>query len=607
MPVREKQTPTQRKDRRPRSARRGAAAQKGDAPPENRSFTTWRLGLLGAVLCYLAHPPASLSLLAWIGPVPWLLLIGRQELPGRRPYLVLWACGLVHWLLAVQWLRLPHELNIFALAFVASYLGFYLPVFVGLARIATHRLGMPLWLGGPVVWTGLEWLRARLLTGFLMASLAHTQIRWTPVIQIADVLGEYGVTFLIVLVAASIATALSPLWRRADAADLRAQRRPSIAWRKLTPGGAAVAATLAYGGWRMSAAVATDNESTFRVALIQSDMQADWKGTDERDHRVMQQQADLSGEALRESDRPIDLIVWPETMFRYRLHTRDAEYAPPPGFFQPSADEFFSVTTSLLNDLACEFDAAILVGIDRTHWREPTAARQIIGEDGKPYYADSFNSSVLVDRDGQIVGTYDKMHLLPFGEYIPLVQWAPMLSALTPITGGATPGRTPDPLTLGNQALAVNICYESALPHLIRRQMRGFSDNGRLVPQLMVNLTNDAWYWGSSELDMHLACGVFRAVEMRTPMVVAANRGLSAHIDRLGNIRQVSQRDQAATLLCDVELRDAPPHYPTLYGAYGDWFALSCLVCCMVLAIVGWRDRKRDPPEASGAAERSSD
>ena len=183
---------------------------------------------------------------------------------------MLWACGVMHWLLTVQWLRLPHELNVFALAFVACYLGFYLPVFVGLARVATHRLGAPLWLAGPVVWTGLEWLRARLLTGFLMASLAHTQIRWTPVIQIADVLGEYGVTFLIVLAAAAIAAAFAPLWPSAVAADSRAQDSRRVAWSKLAPGGAALAATLVYGGWRMSAADATDKGSSFRVALIQS-------------------------------------------------------------------------------------------------------------------------------------------------------------------------------------------------------------------------------------------------------------------------------------------------------------------------------------------------
>ena len=106
---------------------------------------------------------------------------------------------------------------------------------------------------------------------------------------------------------------------------------------------------------------------------------------------------------------------------------------------------------------------------------------------------------------------------------------------------------------------------------------------------------------------MHLACGVFRAVEMRTPLVIAANRGLSAHIDRFGSIRQVSERDRAATLLCDVDVRASPPRYPTPYTAYGDWFALGCLVCCMVLAVVGWRDRKRDSPEASAPAARSSD
>jgi apolipoprotein N-acyltransferase len=112
---------------------------------------------------------------------------------------------------------------------------------------------------------------------------------------------------------------------------------------------------------------------------------------------------------------------------------------------------------------------------------------------------------------------------------------------------------------------------------------------------VLVNLTNDAWYWGSSELDMHLASGVFRAVEMRTPLVIAANRGLSAHVDHLGRIVAATDRDVPATLVATVSL---PPRgdseFPSLFAAYGDWFALACLVCCMVLAAIGWRGRRTE-------------
>jgi apolipoprotein N-acyltransferase len=109
------------------------------------------------------------------------------------------------------------------------------------------------------------------------------------------------------------------------------------------------------------------------------------------------------------------------------------------------------------------------------------------------------------------------------------------------------------------------------------------------VADVLVNLTNDAWYWGSSELDMHLACGVFRAVETRKPLVIAANGGISAWIDHLGRIRAQSPRQQPDVILADVE----PTAMPSLYVEYGDWFAGACLACCIALAIAGWRGRQR--------------
>ena len=106
------------------------------------------------------------------------------------------------------------------------------------------------------------------------------------------------------------------------------------------------------------------------------------------------------------------------------------------------------------------------------------------------------------------------------------------------------------------------------------------------APDVLVNLTNDAWFWGSSELDMHLACGVFRAVEMRTPLVIAANGGLSAHIDAFGNVLQKTPRQQTATLLVDLKLPARSDVYPSFYAAYGDWLAIVCVVCCAVFAVL---------------------
>jgi len=580
-------------------ARLAAKSNKNPAPavraPE-ASRQTLGLGLLGSLLCYLAHPPTGLSLLAWIGPTPWLVLTRLPRLPGRRPYLALWAAGMAYWLAAIQWMRLPHPANYFFLLLLAWYLGAYLPVFVGLTRIGVHRLGVPLWLAAPVAWTGLEWLRARLLTGFLMASLAHTQVEFVEVIQIADVLGEYGVTFLIVLVAAATAQALPLAWfeRRPSSQSEPGRPRPRrAAARALIPAAAALAAALGYGWWRLEYDGLRDLARTKRddgpvIALIQSDMLADWKGTRERDVAVMKQMLDLSRQAVKNSKQPVDLVVWPETMYRDPLLMLDEDNPPPADMFDPQR---LDATRANLATMAAEFGAAMLVGLDR--FNAVLAERN--DETPHGYSIDGYNSSALVDRSGQLLGTYDKMHLLPFGEFIPFVKWLPFLRGYSPITGAAISGELPEPLVLDDVHFAVSICYETVLPHLIRRQFVHLIKQTGIAPDVMVNLTNDAWYWGSSELDMHLASGVFRAVEMRTPLVVAANRGLSAHLDHLGRIVAVSQRNRPAALVTRVELPPRRGAYPSLFAAYGDWFALACLIGCLVLAAVGWRERRRRP------------
>jgi apolipoprotein N-acyltransferase len=199
-----------------------------------------------------------------------------------------------------------------------------------------------------------------------------------------------------------------------------------------------------------------------------------------------------------------------------------------------------------------------------------------------------FNSAVLVDRDGKIVGTYDKMHRVMFGEYIPFADWIPYLYRITPLTGGIVAGAEPAALRLdANHRVAPNICYETAIPHVIRRQVAMLNSRGEPAVAL-VNLTNDAWYWGSSELDMHLACDVFRAVETRVPLVVAANGGISASIDHLGRVRARLGKQVSDYLIADIE----PSVLQSPYVRCGDWFAGLCLAGCVFLAIVEWRARR---------------
>jgi apolipoprotein N-acyltransferase len=564
------------------------SAPRREPPP--KSGRTLVLGLLGSLLCYLAHPPVGWSVLAWVGPVPWLLLVRMESLPGRRPYLALWLAGAAYWLAAIQWIRLPHWANIFGLLSLAAYLGVYLPVFVGLARVAVHRLGAPLWIAGPVVWTGLELARAHLLSGFLMASLAHTQVESLRIIQIADLVGEYGVSFLIILVAACLANAVSLLATEAGRARRAAAGWPGLVgalFVSMLPAVCALGAATCYGQWfslenSVEFRIPRDRAWT-RIVLIQSDMLSDWKGTPERDRKVMQEQIELSLDAVRESDKPVDLIVWPETMFRSPLFVDDPKNPPPTGAIHPTR---YTAALSDLKSLAVETGVALLVGIDRV-----LAAR--VERPGEEPDAELlvYNAAAFVNREGELVRTYEKMHLLPFGEYIPFAAWVPTLAALAPITGNSLWGSGPAAFELDGVVYSPNICYETVLPHLIRRQVVELAGEGK-TPDVLVNLTNDSWFWGSSELDMHLASGVFRAIEMRTPLVVAANRGLTAHVSHTGRIGAVTERDRAEALTVDVRLPMRTGAYASVYAQYGDWFAGSCAICCIVLAVVGLAGRR---------------
>ena len=172
-----------------------------------------------------------------------------------------------------------------------------------------------------------------------------------------------------------------------------------------------------------------------------------------------------------------------------------------------------------LSIMARRFQAPLLLGMDTL----------VYG----PGQVDRYNSAVLVNREGAAVDRYDKMRPVMFGEYVPLAYYWPWLYRLTPLADGLDPGEAPKSLSVGDVRIAPNICFETLLPHFIRGQVATLRAEGA-EPDLLVNLTNDGWFWGSSELDLHLMCGVFRAVECRKPLVIAANTGFSAVIDADG-------------------------------------------------------------------------
>jgi apolipoprotein N-acyltransferase len=223
-----------------------------------------------------------------------------------------------------------------------------------------------------------------------------------------------------------------------------------------------------------------------------------------------------------------------------------------------------------LETFALRYGTTWLVGVDR----QVVTPRATGG-------AEHFNSGLFLDAEGRPVACYDKMHPVMFGEYVPLAETFPVLYRITPLPAGLSAGAAPVAVEIAGYEVAPTICYETALPEAIRGLVRSLAAQGRR-PDVIVNLTNDGWFWGSSELDMHLAAAIFRAVEVRTPLVIAANTGFSAAIDGSGRLLDRGPRRQTATLRAAVR-RDGRSSPWLAWGSLPVWLGVT-VVAILTLA-----------------------
>jgi apolipoprotein N-acyltransferase len=551
---------TDRASRGPRElAPRASLADRGTTSKSGSILTTCWPAVAGGLLAFAAFPPVDWWPLAWFAPVLWLLVIRRRELSGRRPYLVLWLAGFAFWFPVLHWLMFPDSVTIIGWFALSMYLACYLPVSVAICRVAVHRLRVPLIVAAPITWSGLELAQSHLLTGFNMASLAHSQWHWLPLIQISDLAGGYAVTFLIIFVAACVATIIPLDGRRA------------VLWPLLAALGA-VALTLSYGYWRLDHAAGKTGPT---IALIQGSIDTELKHDPVRQREVYPHYLKLSQRAMAECS-DLDLVVWPETMFRESILCCPAEVKSP-GAWQGTRQELeeeINGRRSWIGYQAELLGAPLLLGIDTVEFGSG--------------YPKRYNSALFVDRQGRIGARYDKMHPVLFGEYVPLADRFEWLASLSPIGAGIDSGDDVPVFEVAQARLAANICYESAIPHVIRRQVTRLREEGQ-EPDILVNLTNDGWFRGSSELDLHLTCAVFRAIECRKPFLIAANTGFSAWIDADGRIAKQGPRRAADVIIA----RPTLDNRRSLYLVWGDWPAGVCLLAACGFGLVGLWDRAK--------------
>jgi apolipoprotein N-acyltransferase len=508
-----------------------------------------RRALAGAVTMFLVQPPADLWAAACLAPVPWLLVARDGVGAARRPWRVLWLAGFLHWLLAIHWLRLPHPATSIGWVALSAWLGAFLPLFVWATRRLVTRHGWALVAAAPVAWAGCEQLRGTLLGGFTLGSLGHTQWRFTTLVQAADVVGDVGVGAILVLVAAALVVVAG------EAGAARPSRRRATA--AATTAIAVVAIVLAYGTWRLRSA--PDDPRSLDILLVQGSIDTELKHDPEAAGQVLGEYDGLTRGALGTGPRP-HLVVWPETMWRWPVISIEPDYELPAEVVDrvlgPRGGDGSSAT-GVESEGARQARCRAILEQDRI---DPLAAharrygttwlvgvdRQVVSRRGR-FDAFHFNAALFLDAAGTPIACYDKMVPVTFGETVPFAETFPLLYRLSPLAAGLTPGDGPVAVTVGGLRVAPTICYESALPGAVRAVVRGLEASGER-PDILVNLTNDGWFWGSSELDMHLAAGIFRAVEARTPLAIAANTGFSAAIDGCGRLLARGPRRATGTI-----------------------------------------------------------
>lgn len=489
----------------------------------------------------------KLWLFAWFGFVPLFLSI--QHKSQIRAFLLSYLTGIVFWSITIYWLIHVTLLGqILLILYLASYFGLF-GLFVTRPPLHIGRQASPVTrsliglLHISSLWVILEYLRSHLLTGFGWALLGYSQYLNLPVIQIADLFGAYGVSFLVMMMNVAIWELIKETGR--------------IFFLSLF----CLLSALSYGFLRLYPASAPGRQAaSIKISVVQGNIPQELKWAYGAESFILERYTKLTELASR--DKP-DLIIWPE--------------ASSPGFLGEGKDDWIA---QAIFSLAKVTDVPLLFG---------SAVRQ------EEKY---FNSALLIGAQGKASVRYDKLHLVPFGEFIPLKNLFPFLETIVPI-GDFTPGKeytlfplSPERLYLpaDSQALsskfAVLICFEDTIPELSRNFVRKGAD-------FLVNITNDAWFGRSWAAYQHLSASVFRAIENRVPLARSANTGISCIIDARGRITDKlceSNKDifisgiKTGTIILDKA--------KSLYSAVGDIFALGCLVMVGVCGIIKIRNFK---------------
>ncbi len=485
-------------------------------------------------------PKPALASLGWVALAPLCIAVARtarRPAPrGPRPFLLGLVTGVVGFAGTVAWTSdvlaiyggLNAALSWLLAGLLVAYLSLYPALFSLALTTAVTRAGVVALAIAPVLWVATEWMRGTLFTGFPWVLLGYSQSDTLAPLQVASVAGIYGLSGLVACASAAIALLLAP--------GRRDRRRMVIAAALL----GLVGGSSAWGAWRVREAALMQGP-TVRVGIVQGNVPQGQKWDPAHRDDILERYLSLTREVAA---RGVDFVIWPESSTPF-VFERDAWH------------------TEVMRDAVVRAGVPLVFGSD-----------QVVGP------TEFYNAAFVLDERGAVRGTYRKMQLVPFGEYIPVRS---LLFFAQPLVEGFSDFSAGDRLTLlpiDANRLSVAVCYEAVFPWLSLQAVRQGS-------QLLTTITNDAWYGTSAAPYQHFEQARVRAVETGRYLVRAANTGISGVVDPYGRVLVASSLFQTGTYVGEVRWLNGS----TMYTRVGDSLAWACMLVLGLLMLLPLRER----------------
>jgi apolipoprotein N-acyltransferase len=513
------------------------------------------LALLSGVLLALSFPKFGHPAAAWLALTPLTVAVVRRQTTSRRAFALGWMAGAVYFTGTLYWLvetmttfgGLATPLAVFAAGLLVAYLSLFPAAYAVILARLTGYVGMPALAVAPAIWVASELGRQYVWDGFPWTLLGYSQVSVLPVAQIASVAGVYGLSLLLAAAACAAAyvvlTAGTRRWIVAGAVA------------------ASIGACAVWGTVRLRQGSWLASGDPVRVAVLQGNvLQKDKEAAYLGDHvlgaQIMHRYLEMTRRAVAGG---ATFVIWPESSTPF-FFERDLAWG------------------GIIRRIAQETGATLLIGSDQI---EPVKTEA----PSKTPQVRLYNAAFLVKPDGTVGAIYRKMHLVPFGEYVPLKDLFFFVGPIVEAVSAFSPGTDPVLLPIGDHLASTAICYEVIFPSLIRR----FVNDGS---ELLTTITNDAWYGWSSAAYQHWEQAAMRSIEGGRYLARAANTGISGFVDPYGRVLVKAGLFESAMLVHDLRFITER----TVYSRIGDLVAWLSLALTLAALLATWTPVKRRLP-----------